>query len=89
VADGFDRGGKARAESRKIKRTRTLVDLDGVAATHGDVGLGFAVKVGKFAPNAGAAGRVARDFEGLEAAGPDVGGDKTAMQRVFLSGEKF
>ena len=78
--------GKARAESRKIKRTRALVDLDRIAAAHGDVGLGFAVEVGEFASSATPAVRISRNFDGLEASGPDIGGDEAAMERVFFSG---
>ena len=89
MADGFDRRGKTRAESRKIKRTRALVDLDGIAAAHGDVGLCFAVEIRKFTSSATPAARISRNFDGLEATRPDIGGDQAAMERVFFSGEKF
>lgn len=89
MADGFNRRGKPRAESRKIKRTRALVDLDGIAAAHGDVGLRFAVEVGEFAASAAAADRVTGNFHGLEATGPDVGGDNATVESVSFSGKDF
>jgi len=89
VADRFDRRGEARAEGRKIKRTRALVDLDRIAAAHGDVRLCFAVEVGEFASSAAPAARTSRDFDGLETTRPDIGGDEAARERVFFSGEKF
>jgi hypothetical protein len=57
------------------------VDLDGIAAAHSDVGLGFAVEVGEFAAGANVAVWVARDAEGLKVAAPDIAGDETAVQR--------
>lgn len=89
LADGFDRGAETGAESSEVQRAGTLMNLDGIAATHGDVGLGFSFEVGKFAAGAGAAGLGASDFNGLEATGPDITGDEAAVQCVFFSGEKF
>ena len=86
MADGFGGCGKAGAESGEIQRAGTFVDLHGVAAAHGDVGLGFAVEVGEFASSATPAVRISRNFDGLEASGPDIGGDEAAMERVFFSG---
>lgn len=66
-----------------------FVDLDGVAAAHGDVGLGLAMQIGEFFLNAGAALGIARDLDGLKMSGPDVAGDEAAMERVAVAGEEL
>jgi len=89
VADGFDGGRKARAEGGEVKRTGTLVNLNGIAAAQGDVGLGSPFEVREFAAGARAASGIARNFQGLEAAGPDVGGNEPIVKRFVFSSEKL
>lgn len=66
-----------------------FVDLHGVAAAHGDVGLGLAMEIGEFFLNARAALGIARDLDGLKMAGPDVAGDEAAMESVAVAGEEL
>ncbi len=89
MADIGDGGGEAVFEHGEVESAAALVNLDGIAAAHGDVGLSFTLEVGEFTAGAGAAIWVARDADGLEAAGPDVAGDEAAMQSVGASGQKL
>jgi len=89
VTNGFGSGGKTRAESRKVEGAGTLVDLHGVAATHGDVRLGVAFEVGKIAVGAGATISVAGNFHGLKTARPDIARDEATVERVFFAGKEF
>ena len=77
------------AQSGEIEGTAAFVNLHGIAAAHGDVRLGFAIEVGKFAVRAGAAFRIAGDADGLQAAGPDIAGEETAVELVGMTGEEF
>jgi len=89
VADVGDGGGEAGFQSGQVERASAFVDLHGIAAAHGDVGLGLAIEVRKFTAGAGAAIRVAGDAEGLETAGPNVAGDETAVEGGGASRQDF
>src|SRR5712692_9650494 len=64
VADVGDGGREAAFEHGEIEGAAALVNLDGIAAAHGDVRLGFAVEIREITAGAGAAVRVARDADG-------------------------
>src|SRR5260221_13858612 len=89
VADVEDGGREAAFQHGEVEGAAALMNLDGIAAAHGDVGLGFAVEVGEFAAGAGAAVWVALDADGLEMAGPDVAGNEAAMERVRAAGQEL
>jgi hypothetical protein len=89
VAEVGDGGGEAVLEHGEVENAAALVNLDGIATAHGDVGLSFTIEVGEFATDAGAAVRVARDADGLEVAGPDVAGDEAAMQGFGAAGQEL
>lgn len=82
VADVGGDGGKTLAERGEIKASGALVDLNGVAAAHGDMGLGLPFKMAEFAERANAAGGVVLDPNGLKVAYPDIKGDES---RIFFS----
>jgi len=83
------RGCQAAAEFRKIEVPIALVNLDGVAAAHGDVGLRFSLKINEFAAHASAACGIARGTNGLEAARPDVEGNQAAVKSLGPSRKDF
>ena len=89
MADVGDGGREAVLEHGKIERAGALVNLDRIAAAHGDVGLGFALEVSEIAAGAGAAIRVARDAYGLEMARPDIAGDEAAVQGFGAASQKL
>src|ERR1700704_6380546 len=66
-----------------------FVDLHGIAATHGDVGLGLAMQIGELFPNARAAIGVTGHLNGLKMAGPYVAGDEAAVESIAVAGEQL
>jgi hypothetical protein len=66
-----------------------FVNLHGVAAAHGDVGLGLARQIGEFFLDARAALGIALYLHGLKMAGPNVAGDEAAMESLAIAGEEF
>ena len=89
AADISDGAGEAMLQLCEIERAGVFVDLNGVAAAHGDVRLGLAFEVGKFVAGAGAAGGIAWDVERLHMAGPDIAGDEAVMEGFGAAGEEF
>ena len=86
ASEGF---GDAAAELVEIEVPLAFVDLDGIAAAHGDVGLRFSFEVEEFAADAGAAIGLASDADGLEASAPDVGGDEASVQGFRFARQNF
>ena len=80
LANAGNRGGQATLQGGEVESAVAFVDLHGIAATHGDVRLGFAEEVGEFAANTGAAIGRAFGNDGLKATGPDVGGDEPTVE---------
>ena len=64
----------------QIQSAVTFVNLDGITATHGDVGLRFAVEIGEIAANTSAASERSLGSDGLEASSPNVGRDESAVE---------
>jgi hypothetical protein len=89
VADVGHGGGEAISKGSQVERAIALVNLDRIAAAHGDMGLDVAMEVGEIAMGAGAAVWVAGNADGLEVAAPDVTGDEEAVQRGSLPGEEL
>lgn len=89
VADVGDSGSQTTFQSGQVESAMVFVNLDRIAAAHGDVRLGVAMKVAEIAAGAGAAVWVEGNSDGLEMAAPDIAGDEAAMQRGGLAGEKF
>ena len=52
MTDVVDRGGQPVFKHGQIEGAAALVNLNGIAAAHGDVRLGFAIEIGKFAADA-------------------------------------
>ena len=87
LTDRFDRRAETCAECHEVNRTRTFVNLYGIAAAHGDLRLGLAIEIRKFMAGTGTAVRITRHGNRLEMPGPDVAGNEAAMERVFFSGQ--
>jgi hypothetical protein len=66
-----------------------FVNLDGIAAAHGDVGLGLAMQIGELVLHASAALEIALYLHGLKMAGPNVAGDQAAMESPRIAGEEL
>jgi hypothetical protein len=65
------------------------MNLDGIAAAHSDVRLGFALEIGKFTASASAAVWVAGDADRLKMTAPDIARGQTAMQRIRATGQEL
>lgn len=89
LADIGDGGRKPASQRFQIESSATFVDLNGVAAAEGHVGLGLALEIREFMADASAARWVLGDADGLEVAGPNVARDQAAVERFFAVGEKF
>jgi hypothetical protein len=89
VAEVADGGGEPGAQRSEIEHTAALVDLHRVAAAHGDVGLGAALEIRKFAADASAALGIAREEQRLQVAGPDIAGEEAAVEGVLAAGKEF
>ena len=76
-------------QRRQVEGAVAFMDLHAVAAAHGDVRLGVTLEIGKFTANAGAAMGIAFDLDGLEATGPDIGGDQAVVEGLVMAGEEF
>ena len=89
LAKAGDGRREALLKGLQVQRAMMFVDLDGITATHGDVWLCCAMKIGELAANTGAAVGRALGEDGLKASRPNVGGDQTAMKRGVISGQKL
>lgn len=72
VADIGGDGGEALTQGDEVEAAAALVNLHGIAATHGDMRLGLPFKMAELAANANAASGIALDADGLVVAGPDI-----------------
>jgi hypothetical protein len=79
MADIGGNGREAPAESGEVEPSAALMDLDGIAAAHGDVWLRLPFEMAKFASTANAAGGIALNPNGLIAARPDIKGDELCI----------
>lgn len=79
----------APAQFAEIETAAAFMDLHGIAAAHGDVGLCFAFEISEIAVSAGAALRITGHADGLEAAGPNIARDEAAIQRCGFSCKKL
>jgi hypothetical protein len=79
----------APAQFAEIEAAAAFMDLHGIAAAQGDVGLRFAFEISEVATNAGAALRIPGDADGLEAARPNIARDEAAIERFGFSRKKL
>ena len=80
---------RRRSVCGEIELSPALVNLNRIAAAHGQVGLGIAFEIAKVAAHAGAAGGVARHAHGLVSSGPNVKRNQTPAHRIRLAKEQL
>src|SRR5574340_1416778 len=73
----------------EVKRTSTLMNLDGIPATHGDVRLSFTREIGELSEHASATLRVPLRLDRLGVPAPDVVCQKPAMERFLAARENL
>lgn len=73
----------------EIERTAAFVNLDGIPAAHGDMGLRFSCKMRELMVGADTTFRIAFELERLEPPAPHVAGDKAAVQSGSAACEEF
>src|SRR3981189_3276316 len=89
LADLGNRRCDAAAQCREIELPAAFVNLDRIAAAHGQVGLGIAFEIAEVMLHAGAAGRVSRHAHGLVSSGPNVKRNQTPAHRIRLANEQL
>ena len=81
--------GEANLQRLEIERASAFMDLDGIAAAHGDVRLSFAGEVREVVLNTNATLWIAFGLNGLKPTGPDIAGEQAAVKGGLSSGEEF
>src|SRR5467141_2146669 len=89
LADFGNRRCDAAAQRCEIELPAALVNLDRIAAAHGQVGLGIAFEIAEVVAHAGAAGGVACHAHGLVSSGPNVKRNQTPAHRIRFAKEQL
>ena len=89
LANVFDNGCQPQSESAEIHGPAVFVNLHGIPAAKGDVGLGISSEKREITLRAGAAVRIASHADRLHVPAPHVAREQPAMKSLWVAREEL